>query len=203
MKFLAFTLIVHAPDPITGVQKSATERFREVIGNALTPRFRPPLRQAEVWPRPLQQPIRVWHGSATSKDSVDVAARYGDPLVAANVTSPIEPDAELVRHYRERWAHYGHDPARAVAGAGTAGYYAARNSQDALALYRPIFDAQRVFQLKLALPPVFADLDDFVARSSPLIGSPQQVAPVLRRELPDPPWPGAAAADPALASSAT
>ena len=34
MKFLAITLIVHAPDPITGVQKSTADRFREVIGNA-------------------------------------------------------------------------------------------------------------------------------------------------------------------------
>ena len=35
MKFLAITLIVHGPDPITGVQKSTHERFREVIDNAL------------------------------------------------------------------------------------------------------------------------------------------------------------------------
>jgi alkanesulfonate monooxygenase SsuD/methylene tetrahydromethanopterin reductase-like flavin-dependent oxidoreductase (luciferase family) len=357
MKFLAITLIVHAPDPITGVQKSTTDRFREVIGNALlaeelgfdgfgvgerherpfisssppvvlshiaaltqrirlftavttlslldpvrayedyatldhlsggrleliigkgngaaqrelfsvtpedqwernaegyelfrqiwrnptvtaTPRFRPPLHEAEVWPRPLQQPIRVWHGSATSRESVDLAARYGDPLFSANVTNPIEPYAELVRYYRERWAHYGHAPAGAVVGAGTAGYYAARNSQDALRVYRPIFDAQRAFQRKLGLQPVFTDLDDFVARSSALIGSPQQVidkvrryheqfghsvlhlhadaggltdaqhreslelfqsdiAPALRREIPDPPWP-APAPDPLLTGS--
>jgi hypothetical protein len=32
MKFLAISLIVHAPDPITSGQKSTTERFREVIG---------------------------------------------------------------------------------------------------------------------------------------------------------------------------
>jgi alkanesulfonate monooxygenase SsuD/methylene tetrahydromethanopterin reductase-like flavin-dependent oxidoreductase (luciferase family) len=357
MKFLAITLIVHAPDPVTGVQKPTTDRFREVIGNALlaeelgfdgfgvgerherpfisssppvvlshiaaltarirlftavttlslldpvrayedyatldhlsggrleliigkgngaaqrelfsvtpedqwernaesyelfrqiwrnptvtaTPRFRPPLHQAEVWPRPLQQPIRVWHGSATSRESVDLAARYGDPLFSANVTNPIEPYAELVRYYRERWAHYGHDPASAVVGAGTAGYYSARNSQDALRVYRPIFDAQRAFQQKLGLQPVFADLDDFVARSSALIGSPQQVidkvrryheqfghsvlhlhadaggltdaqhreslelfqsdiAPTLRREIPDPPWPSPAP-DPLLTGS--
>jgi len=80
-----------------------------------SPRFRPSLHEAEVWPRPLQQPIRVWHGSATSKESVDLAARYGDPLFSANVTNPIEPYAELVRYYRERWVHYGHDPADAVA----------------------------------------------------------------------------------------
>jgi alkanesulfonate monooxygenase SsuD/methylene tetrahydromethanopterin reductase-like flavin-dependent oxidoreductase (luciferase family) len=357
MKFLAITLIVHAPDPVTGVLKPTTDRFREVIANALlaeelgfdgfgvgerherpfisssppvvlshiaaltskirlftavttlslldpvrayedyatldhlsggrleliigkgngaaqrelfsvtpedqwernaesyelfrqiwrnptvtaTPRFRPPLHQAEVWPRPLQQPIRVWHGSATSRESVDLAARYGDPLFSANVTNPIEPYAELVRYYRERWAHYGHDPVGLVVGAGTAGYYATRNSQDALRAYRPIFDAQRAFQQKLGLAPVFTDLDDFVARSSALIGSPQQVidkvrhyheqfghsvlhlhadaggltdgqhreslelfqsdiAPVLRREIPDPPWPSPAP-DPLLTGS--
>ena len=87
-------------------------------------RFRPPLHEAEVWPRPLQRPIRVWHGSATSKASVDLAARYGDPLFSANVTNPIEPYAELIRYYRERWAYYGHDPAAIAVGAGTAGDYA-------------------------------------------------------------------------------
>ncbi|MDH6114623.1 alkanesulfonate monooxygenase SsuD/methylene tetrahydromethanopterin reductase-like flavin-dependent oxidoreductase (luciferase family) [Kitasatospora sp. MAP12-15] len=218
MKFLAITLIVHAPDPVTGVRKSTQERFREVIDNALraeelgfdgfgvgerherpfissapsvvlshiaaltkqirlftavttlslldpvrayedyatldhlsqgrleliigkgngtaqrelfqvtpddqwdrnaesyelfrhiwrqdkvtySPRFRPELTEAEVWPRPLQQPIRVWHGSATSRESVDLAARYGDPLFSANVTNPIEPYAELVRYFRQR-----------------------------------------------------------------------------------------------------
>lgn len=345
MRFLAITLIVHAPHPVTGVQKSTGDRFREVVDNALlaeelgfdgfgvgerherpfisssppvvlshiaaltreirlftavttlslldpvrayedyatldhlsggrleliigkgngaaqrelfhvtpedqwdrnaesydlfrqiwhhgkvtaTPRFRPALRDAEVWPRPLQQPIRVWHGSATSRESVDLAARYGDPLFSANVTNPIEPYAELVRYYRQRWEHYGHDPAGAVVGAGTAGYYAARTSQEAIAAYRPVFEGQLAFQKRLGLEPVFTTLEDYVERSSALIGSPQQIidkvhryheafghtvlhlhadaggltdtqhrdslelfqsdiAPVLRKEIPDPPW---------------
>ena len=83
-----------------------------------TPQFRPSLQDAEVWPRPLQQPIRVWHGSATSHESVDLAARYGDPLFSANVTNPIEPYAELVRYYRQRWVHYGNDPACNCGGCG-------------------------------------------------------------------------------------
>ncbi|KLL10018.1 LLM class flavin-dependent oxidoreductase [Protofrankia coriariae] len=348
MKFLTITLIVHAPDPVTGARKSTVDRFREVIDNALLaeelgfdgfgvgerherpfisssppvvlshlaaltsrirlftavttlslldpvrayedyatldhlsggrleliigkgngaaqrelfhvtpddqwdrnaesyelfrriwredkvtadPRFRPALRDAEVWPRPLQQPIRVWHGSATSRESVDLAARYGDPLFSANVTNPIEPYAELVQYYRERWEHYGHGPALAAVGAGTAGYYAERNSQDAIAGYRPVFEGYLAFQKRLGVEPVFPTLEDFVERSSALIGSPQQViekvhryherfghsvlhlhadaggltdaqhraslelfqsdiAPVLRREIPDPPWPWA------------
>jgi alkanesulfonate monooxygenase SsuD/methylene tetrahydromethanopterin reductase-like flavin-dependent oxidoreductase (luciferase family) len=346
MKFLAITLIVHAPDPVTGIQKSTSDRFKEVIDNALfaeelgfdgfgvgerherpfisssppvvlshiaalthsirlftavttlslldpvrayedyatldhlshgrleliigkgngtaqrelfnvtaddqwdrnaesyeifrqlwrqksvtaTPRFRPELHEAEVWPRPLQQPIRVWHGSATSRESVDLAAKYGDPLFSANVTNPIEPYAELVRYYRERWQFYGHDPAAVAVGAGTAGYYSTSNSQEAIAAYRPVFEGQLAFQQRMGLEPVFKSLEDFVERSSALIGSPQQViekvhryhgefghsvlhlhadaggltesqhrrslelfqsdiAPVLRRDLPDPPWP--------------
>jgi alkanesulfonate monooxygenase SsuD/methylene tetrahydromethanopterin reductase-like flavin-dependent oxidoreductase (luciferase family) len=192
--------------------------------------YRPELVDAEVWPKPLQQPVRVWHGSATSRESVDLAAKYGDPLFSANVTNPIEPYAELVRYYRDRWAHYGHEPAAAIVGAGTAGYYATPSSQDALDTYRPIFEAGLRFQRKLGLAPVFTSFGDYVDRSSALIGSPQQViekvhryhdqfghsvmhvhadasgltpaqhrasmelfqsdiAPTLRRDIPDPVWP--------------
>jgi alkanesulfonate monooxygenase SsuD/methylene tetrahydromethanopterin reductase-like flavin-dependent oxidoreductase (luciferase family) len=139
------------------------------------PRFRPELVDAEVWPRPLQQPIRVWHGSATSEASVDLAARYGDPLFSANVTYGIEPYADLVRLYRERWAAYGHDPAAIAVGAGTAGFYTASRSQDALAVYRPVFEGRLAFQRGLGMEPEFRTLKDYADRSSALIGSPAQV----------------------------
>ena len=138
-------------------------------------RFRPSLDEAETWPRPLQQPIRIWHGSATSKDSVDLAAKWGDPLFSANVTNPIEPYAALVRYYRERWAFYGHDPADALVGAGTAGYYAAKTSQDAIATYRPIFEARLAAMRRRSIQPVFHSIEDAIERSSALIGSPQQI----------------------------
>lgn len=144
-------------------------------------RFRPPLVDAETWPRPLQQPIRVWHGSATSKASVDLAARYGDPLFSANVTNPIEPYAELIDHYRERLAHYGHDPAKALIGAGSAGYYAAPTSQEAIETYRPIFEARLAAFQRLGLQPVFATLEDAIERSSILVGSPQQIIDKVHR----------------------
>lgn len=144
-------------------------------------RFRPPLYEADTWPRPLQQPIRVWHGSATSHESVDLAAKWGDPLFSANVSNPIDQYADLIDHYRDRWVHYGHDPAEAVVGAGTAGYYAARRSQDALAVYRPIFEAKLEFQRRLGVEPVFPTLEDFVARSSALIGSPAQIIEKVHR----------------------
>src|SRR2546428_7970898 len=35
MKFLAITLITHVPDPVTGIQKSTTERLHDVVDNAV------------------------------------------------------------------------------------------------------------------------------------------------------------------------
>ncbi|MEU5696448.1 LLM class flavin-dependent oxidoreductase [Actinosynnema sp. NPDC020468] len=143
-------------------------------------KYRPPLVDAETWPRPYQRPIRVWHGSATSRESVEVAAKWGDPLFSANVTNPIDPYAELIEHYRERWAHYGH-PGDPVVGAGTAGFYVAKTSQEALEVFRPIFDKRLALQSSLGLEPVFTTLEDFVERSSALIGSPAQVVEKVER----------------------
>jgi alkanesulfonate monooxygenase SsuD/methylene tetrahydromethanopterin reductase-like flavin-dependent oxidoreductase (luciferase family) len=144
-------------------------------------RFRPSLTDAETWPRPLQQPIRVWHGSATSRESVDLAAQWGDPLFAANVTNPIEPYAELVDYYRERWEHHGHDPKDILIGAGSAGYYATKRSQDAVDTYRPIFEARlRTFR-KYGVEPVFHSIEDAIERSSILVGSPAQIIDKVHR----------------------
>lgn len=144
-------------------------------------RFRPPLHDATVLPRPLQSDIRIWHGSATSAASVELAARHGDPVFSANVTHPIEPYAELIDRYREAWVENGRDPADAVVGAGTAGVLVAPTSQEARALYAPIFAARRQFTQRVGLPDPFVDLDDFVTRSSALIGSPAEVVDKVGR----------------------
>ncbi|XVQ06722.1 LLM class flavin-dependent oxidoreductase [Spirillospora sp. CA-255316] len=144
-------------------------------------RYRPSLDGAEVLPRPLQRPVRVWHGSATSKESVELAARYGDPLFSANVTNPIDPYAELIDHYRERWAYHGHDPAGALVGAGSAGLFVAEKSQDAVDAYRPVFDARHELFRRNGITPVFHSIEDAIERSSLLVGSPQQIIDKVHR----------------------
>jgi alkanesulfonate monooxygenase SsuD/methylene tetrahydromethanopterin reductase-like flavin-dependent oxidoreductase (luciferase family) len=138
-------------------------------------RFRPPLVNAKTLPRPLQRRIRIWHGSATSTDSVDLAARHGDPIFSANVSNPIEPYAKLVRYYRQRWEFYGHRPEDALVGAGTAGFYIAPTSREAVAAYAPTIEARLAAQRRAGIPVVFESVEDFVERSSALVGSPQQV----------------------------
>ena len=160
------------------------EVFRQLWGNnkiTYDTKFRPPLADAEVWPQPYQRPIRIWHGSATSKESVDLAARYGDPLFSANVTNPIDPYAELIDYYRERWEYYGHDPKQIAVGAGTAGIYLAKTSQQAIDGYRGAFEGYLAFSKRLGVEPVFPTVEDYVERSSALIGSPAQVLDKIRR----------------------
>ena len=97
------------------------------------------------------------------------------------MTYPIEPYAELVRHYRQRWESYGHRPEDALVGAGTAGFHVAATSQQAIAEYRPAFETRLAFQRRAGLPVVFESIEDFVERSSALIGSPQQVIDKVSR----------------------
>lgn len=144
-------------------------------------RFRPELVAAKALPRPLQDRIRIWHGSATSEESVDLAARHGDPVFSANVTYPVEPYAALIRHYRRRWEEYGHQPQDALVGAGTAGFHVAATSQQAVREFRPAFEARLAFARRAGLPVVFESIEDFVERSSALIGSPQQVVDKVGR----------------------
>ncbi|MFC4998187.1 LLM class flavin-dependent oxidoreductase [Dactylosporangium cerinum] len=137
---------------------------------------RPPLQDAEGLPRPLQPAIRVWHGSSTSRLSTDLAARHGDPLFSSNGAGTIERYAELIRHYRERFEAHGHDPADALVGVGTAGYFGARTTREAIDRYRPVFEARLAVNRRYDGATIhFDSVEDWVERSSVLVGSPQQI----------------------------
>jgi alkanesulfonate monooxygenase SsuD/methylene tetrahydromethanopterin reductase-like flavin-dependent oxidoreductase (luciferase family) len=141
---------------------------------------RSPLRDVTVFPEPLQRRIRVWHGSATAERSVELAAEFGDPVFSANGFNPLEYYARLVRHYRETWADRGRDPQDALVGAGHGFVYVAERSQDAVEAFRPVYEAltARLDAANTNLPgtvTAWASYEDFLARGSWLIGSPQQV----------------------------
>ena len=194
-----------------------------------------PLTDAEIAPQPLQPAIRIWHGSATAERSVELAAEFGDPVFSANGMNPVTRYAELIRHYRTRWAQAGRDPADALVGAGHGQTYVTRDSQDAVAAYRPVYERFAAMVASSGQLPgtftVYEGYEDFLERGSALVGSPEQmidkvgryheafgnrlisigghpgflsrdqflaslelfqaeVAPALRRSIPDPPWPG-------------
>ncbi|MFC3448193.1 LLM class flavin-dependent oxidoreductase [Amycolatopsis speibonae] len=137
--------------------------------------FRAPLTDVTTQPRPFHARPRIWHGSASSTESTELAAKFGDPLFTANGFHPKKKYADLIDHYRRRWADYGHDPADALVGSGAGGLYVAKTSQEALDGYRPYFEALAKTPAYQHNKSEFTTLEDKIAHGSALVGSPEQV----------------------------
>ncbi|MCR2794371.1 LLM class flavin-dependent oxidoreductase [Microbacterium sp. zg.Y625] len=132
-------------------------------------KFRTPLQGFTSTPRPLDgvAPF-VWHGSIRTPEIAEQAAYYGDGFFANNIFWPAEHYQRLIDLYRQRYAHYGHGtPQQAIVGLGGQAFMA-KNSQDAVAQFRPYFDNA----------PVYGhgpSLEDFSEMTPLTVGSPQQV----------------------------
>jgi len=197
--------------------------------------FRPPLKGVTTLPRPYAGAPRVWHGSATSRNSPELAAKHGDPLFTANAVQPRAAYARLIAYYRERFEAYGHDPAGARVAAGSGGLLIADTARQAVTRYKELYEAKVAQSFRPHLEgragynTPFRTIEEAIADGPQLIGSPQQiidkilgyhavyrhdlqsvtvdgfglshpeqletlqrfaeeVAPVLRREVPSPLW---------------
>ncbi|MFD9790728.1 LLM class flavin-dependent oxidoreductase [Streptomyces sp. NPDC059070] len=143
--------------------------------------FRPPLRGVTTVPRPYAGVPRVWHGSATSLNSPELAAKHGDPLFTANAIQPREAYAKLIAHYREKFEEYGHDPARAYVAAGSGGLLIADTDEQAVARYREVYEArvrqtyQPHLEGKVGYNTPFRTIEDAIENGPQLIGSPQRI----------------------------
>ncbi|MFD5872386.1 LLM class flavin-dependent oxidoreductase [Streptomyces sp. NPDC060322] len=143
--------------------------------------FRPALKNVTTVPRPYAGAPRVWHGSATSLNSPELAAEHGDPLFTANAIQPREAYARLITHYRERFEAYGHDPADARVAAGSGGLLIADTPRKAVARYKELYEAKVAQSFKPHLEgragynTPFRTIEDAMAGGPQLIGSPQQI----------------------------
>jgi len=132
-------------------------------------KYRTPLQGFTATPRPLDGvPPFVWHGSIRSPQIAEQAAYYGDGFFANHIFWPKEHTEKMVEFYRRRFEHYGHGSAdQAVVGLGGQ-VFMRKNSQDAVAEFRPYFDNA----------PVYGNgpsLEEFSAETPLTVGSPQQV----------------------------
>ncbi|MFJ4769626.1 LLM class flavin-dependent oxidoreductase [Streptomyces uncialis] len=143
--------------------------------------FRPALKNVTTVPRPYAGAPRVWHGSATSLNSPELAARHGDPLFTANAVQPRAAYVRLIDHYRERFAAYGHDPARAHVAAGSGGLLIADTHERAVSRFKELYEARVRQNFKPRLEgkagynTPFRTIEDAIADGPQLIGSPQQI----------------------------
>lgn len=131
-------------------------------------RFRTPLNGFTATPRPLGgTPPFVWHGSIRSPEIAQQAAHYGDGFFVNNLHMTLDYFARYVAYYRELYAHNGHGrPEDAIVGSGGS-FYVRERSQDAIAEYRPHFDAHPMTRGQ--------DFDAVNRRTGMTVGSPAQV----------------------------
>jgi len=87
-------------------------------------RFRPPLRNAGVYPRPIQNPIPLWIGVGGTPASFARAGMLGLPLMVAIIGGRPARFRHLIDLYRRSAADAGHDPATLKVGVHMLGYLA-------------------------------------------------------------------------------
>ncbi|MER7008111.1 LLM class flavin-dependent oxidoreductase [Dactylosporangium sp. NPDC000555] len=139
-------------------------------------RFRPPLREVTVQPRPYQRRIRVWHAGSNRLSTADTAARYGDALFSTAGGPNRAQYREYFQHYRQRWEFYGRDPRDAATGISGGFLYLADTTDEAIKRFEPHFSNYLNTSVGLKNgPSPYRGLREYVASTPNLIGSPADV----------------------------
>jgi probable LLM family oxidoreductase len=103
-------------------------------------KHRPPLEDAGVFPRPVQDPLPVWIAVGGTPASVVRAGMLGLPLTVAIIGGQPERFVPLVELYREAAARAGHDPAALPVAINTHAFLAT-DSAAANAAFAPSYTA--------------------------------------------------------------
>ncbi|PKG22870.1 LLM class flavin-dependent oxidoreductase [Niallia nealsonii] len=138
-------------------------------------KYRPPLQEVTIEPRPYQKVIPIWHGSASSKMSTELAAKNGEPIFSSNVFHPMTKYKELIDHYKERLAYYGHNPQQAVIGSGAGNLYIANTKEEAIKKYQPYYEIFSNTDASKHNNSPFTDLEDNVKNGPSLVGSAESI----------------------------
>jgi probable LLM family oxidoreductase len=147
-------------------------------------RHRPALTDAEVWPRPVQQPLPVWVAVGGSPQSVVRAGTLGLPLTIAIIGGQPARFAPLVELYREAAARAGHEPSQTRVAINTHAFVGASAAQADSAFAAPYLAMMNRIGRERGWPP--SGRPEYEALRSPVgalaVGSPEQVAEKLLYE---------------------
>ncbi len=92
-------------------------------------KHRPPLRDQEIHPRPLQDPLPIWVGVGGSPESVIRAGSLGLPLMIAIIGGQPDRFRPLVDLYRDAGRQAGHAPEQLQVGIHALGSFAATTKE--------------------------------------------------------------------------
>ena len=156
-------------------------KLRERTHVTWSGRHRAPLRDAGVYPRPVQERLPVWVAVGGSPQSVVRAGTLGLPLTAAIIGGRPERFVPLVELYREALADAGHDPAVGKVAINTHGFVGATSARADAAFAAPYLQMMNRIGRERGWPP--SGRREYEALRSPrgavAAGSPEQVAEKL------------------------
>ncbi len=140
-------------------------------------RFRSPLNETTVYPRPLQSPLPVWVAVGGTPQSVIRAAMLGLPMALAIIGGSPERFVGYTDLYRDTWQKAGHDPAKLQLSINSHGFIADTTAQAAETVFHPYMLQMGKIGRERGWPP--PTKHQFDAERSPkgavLIGDPQAV----------------------------
>ncbi len=141
-------------------------------------RFRPPLSEAEISPRPARAPLPIWLGFGGTLESAERAGRLGLPLTLANISQPPAKLAPAVAHYRQVGEAASH-PVEQLR-VGVAGHlHIARDSQQARERFYPHYSAYFRQHAPKAVYATEVPRETYDTRAAPtgplFVGSPQEI----------------------------
>lgn len=141
-------------------------------------RFRPPLVDQVIYPRPLQQPVPVWLGVGGTPESFVRAGTLGLPLMVAIIGGETHRFRPLVDLYREAGLRAGYTLEQLPVGMHSLGYVADTTEQATDEFYAGYAAAMdRIGQERGWQPMTRTRYEAQLGlRGALLVGSPQEVA---------------------------
>ncbi len=146
-------------------------------------RFRAPLKNQSIYPRPLQEELPIWIGVGGTPESFVRAGRLGLPLMVAIIGGETHRFRPLVELYREAGRKAGHAPEKLKVGLHSLGYVAETSEQAVSDYYTGYAETFTRIGKERGWPPVTKG--HFDAQNGPrgalLVGGPEEIAEKIKR----------------------
>jgi probable LLM family oxidoreductase len=146
-------------------------------------KFRPPLQNQSIYPRPLQNPLPIWIGVGGTPESFAGAGMLGLPLMVAVIGGETNRFRPLVDLYRKSGEKAGHPPERLKLGLHSLGYVANTGKEAIEDFYPGYAETFTRIGKERGWPPVTRS--HFEAQNGPrgalLVGGPEEIAEKILR----------------------
>lgn len=127
--FPLFGYDLHEYDEIFAEKLDLLMQLRENESVTWQGRFRPPLNNQAIYPRPVQNPIPIWLGVGGTTGSFIRAGKLGLRLMVAVIGGETHRFSPKIDIYRQAYAQSEHPPAGMTVGLHSLGYVAETTQQ--------------------------------------------------------------------------